>query len=53
MVKYKSEDRMANPDPEFIAFLRNHPAYPATHVIDELRANDYTRLDLGGHIYLD
>src|SRR5512140_845245 len=44
---------MVNPDPEFIAFLRSYPAYPTTHTIDELRANDYTRLDLEGHIYLD
>jgi selenocysteine lyase/cysteine desulfurase len=44
---------MANPDPEFVAFLRSYPAYPTTHTIDELRANDYTRLDLEGHIYLD
>ncbi|MBN2115513.1 MAG: aminotransferase class V-fold PLP-dependent enzyme [Anaerolineales bacterium] len=44
---------MANPDPEFIAFLKSYPAYPTTHIVDELRASDYTRLDLGGHIYLD
>ncbi len=44
---------MVNPDPEFIAFLKSYPTYPTTHLIDELRANDYTRLDLGGHIYLD
>src|SRR5512133_3374313 len=44
---------MANPDPEFVAFLKSYPTYPATHSLDELRASDYTRLDLGGHIYLD
>jgi molybdenum cofactor sulfurtransferase len=44
---------MVNPDPEFIAFLKSYPIYPTTHILDELRANDYTRLDLGGHIYLD
>src|SRR5512140_2409529 len=44
---------MVNPDPEFIAFLRSYPAYPTTHTIDELRANDYTRHDLEVHIYLD
>src|SRR5215207_10248176 len=44
---------MANPDPEFVAFLKAYPAYPATNIIDDLRASEYARLDLGGHIYLD
>lgn len=44
---------MANPDPEFVAFLKAYPAYPTTHLIDDLRANEYARLDIGGHIYLD
>jgi molybdenum cofactor sulfurtransferase len=47
------EDVMANPDPEFVAFLKAYPAYPTTHIIDDLRANEYARLDIGGHIYLD
>jgi selenocysteine lyase/cysteine desulfurase len=44
---------MANPDPDFISFLRAYPAYPSTHIIDDLRASEYARLDLGGYIYLD
>ena len=44
---------MANPDPDFVSFLRAYPAYPATHLIDDLRTSEYARLDLGGHIYLD
>jgi selenocysteine lyase/cysteine desulfurase len=44
---------MTTPDPDFVSFLRAHPAYPTTKIIDELRAVDYARLDLGGHIYLD
>jgi molybdenum cofactor sulfurtransferase len=44
---------MANSDPEFVAFLRAYPAYPSTHVLDDLRATEYARLDIGGHIYLD
>jgi molybdenum cofactor sulfurtransferase len=44
---------MANPDPELVAFLKSYPAYPTTHIIDELRTTEYARLDLGGHIYLD
>lgn len=44
---------MANPDPDFVAFLKTYPEYPTTHIIDDLRASEYARLDLGGHIYLD
>jgi molybdenum cofactor sulfurtransferase len=44
---------MTKPDPEFVAFLREYPTYPTTHIIDDLRAVEYARLDLGGHIYLD
>ena len=44
---------MANPDPEFVAFLKTYPAYPTTHIIDDLRTSEYARLDLSGHIYLD
>src|SRR5690242_19473 len=44
---------MANPDPDFVSFLRAYPAYHATHLIDDLRASEYARLDVGGHIYLD
>jgi molybdenum cofactor sulfurtransferase len=44
---------MAEPDPDFVTFLRAYPTYPTTHIIDELRASEYARLDIGGHIYLD
>ena len=44
---------MAYPDPDFVAFLKEYPAYPTTHIIDDLRASEYARLDIGGHIYLD
>jgi selenocysteine lyase/cysteine desulfurase len=35
------------------AFLRAHPAYAGTAVLDELRRSDFARLDRGGHVYLD
>lgn len=44
---------MAQPDPELVAFLKSYPTYPTTHLIDDLRATEYARLDTGGHIYLD
>jgi molybdenum cofactor sulfurtransferase len=44
---------MTRPDPELVEFLKDYPTYPTTHIIDDLRAVEYARLDLGGHIYLD
>ena len=44
---------MAQPDPDLVAFLKAYPTYPTTHIIDDLRATEYSRLDIGGHIYLD
>ncbi len=44
---------MTQTDPDFVAFLREFPTYPTTHIIDDLRAVEYARLDLGSHIYLD
>jgi len=44
---------MTKPDPDFVAFLKAYPTYPTTHIIDDLRATEYARLDAGGHIYLD
>jgi hypothetical protein len=35
------------------AFRRAHPRYDDTTVLDELRRGDFTRLDTGGHVYLD
>ena len=34
-------------------FVRSHPAYATTRVIDALRASEYDRLDNGGSTYLD
>ena len=34
-------------------FLRAHPEYAATALLDELRASEFARLDDGGHVYLD
>jgi len=44
---------MTRPDPDLVAFLQSYPTYPTTHIIDDLRATEYARLDAGGHIYLD
>ncbi|HUH99156.1 MAG TPA: aminotransferase class V-fold PLP-dependent enzyme [Anaerolineales bacterium] len=44
---------MSSPDPDFVAFLRAYPSYPATHIIDDQRAAEYARLDAGEHVYLD
>jgi molybdenum cofactor sulfurtransferase len=34
-------------------FLRRHPEYASTAVLDELRSSEYGRLDRAGHTYLD
>ena len=44
---------MTIPDPDFVTFLKAYPQYPTTKMIDDLRAVDYSRLDIGGNIYLD
>ena len=44
---------MADPTPDFAAFLKAFPSYPETHIIDEVRRAQYARLDAGEHVYLD
>jgi molybdenum cofactor sulfurtransferase len=34
-------------------FLRAHPEYARTRILDELRGTEYGRLDRCGHVYLD
>ena len=34
-------------------FERRYPAYAGTAVLDDMRARDYSRLDVAGHVYLD
>ncbi|MCE1254404.1 MAG: aminotransferase class V-fold PLP-dependent enzyme [Anaerolineae bacterium] len=34
-------------------FLKSYPEYSKTIILDEMRKNDYSRLDRLGHIYLD
>ncbi|MFO7632048.1 MAG: aminotransferase class V-fold PLP-dependent enzyme [Caldilinea sp.] len=45
------------PDTRYAAaqndFQQRYPAYAATTHLDDLRADDYIRLDLLGHVYLD
>ena len=35
------------------AFKQDYPAFDSTCKLDELRANEYARLDRQGHVYLD
>ncbi len=37
----------------YAEFVQKYPAYDKTHDLDELRENDYARLDRLGQIYLD
>lgn len=40
-------------DDAYRAFLADYPDYAATAALDTLREREFTRLDAGGHIYLD
>ncbi len=44
---------MADPTPDFDAFLKAYPSYRQTQAIDDLRRTQYARLDAGEHVYLD
>ena len=37
----------------FSDFQGRYPAYAGTAVLDDMRARDYSRLDVAGHVYLD
>lgn len=37
----------------FDSFLERYPSFPATQLLDDLRAREYGRLDRGHHVYLD
>lgn len=39
--------------PTYSDFIKSYPDYESTHSIDELRQQDYSRLDLNHEIYLD
>lgn len=45
--------REAFPEGAEAAFRRAHPRYADTAALDELRRSDLSRLDTGGHVYLD
>ncbi len=44
---------MTKPAAEYEAFLKAYPTYSTTRAIDELRRKEYSRLDVGEHVYLD
>ncbi len=44
---------MINNDSAYETFLKSHPAYTTTQILDQLRRTEYARLDRGEHIYLD
>lgn len=40
-------------DPAYHTFLSAYPEYASTAALDEVRAREFTRLESGGHVYLD
>jgi len=51
--KGKENYNPANMADALVAFKQAHPAFESTQTLDDLRAQDYARLDEQGHIYLD
>ncbi len=53
-VKTHSNDRHAgHPGADYRKFLERYPEYESTSAVDDIRAKDFSRLDAGGHAYLD
>lgn len=49
-----SESTMTSPsDAAYIEFVSRHPGYAATVALDDLRRDEYSRLDRLDHVYLD
>ena len=48
-----STTRLATLEQAQAAFHQRYPMFASTHLLDDLRATDYTRLDKQRHIYLD
>jgi selenocysteine lyase/cysteine desulfurase len=48
-----ANDYAAEMDKEYDCFIKKYPAYATTSILDDLRAQDYARLDENGQIYLD
>ena len=52
-VDARQETDGARMEAAFAAFRRDFPTYDSTHILDELRATEYARLDRNRHVYLD
>ena len=46
---------LSDPDmqAEYAQFIQLYPIYTDTQALDDLRQRQYSRLDRGGHVYLD
>lgn len=44
---------IASQEAALTAFLRDYPSFASTHMLDQLRATEYARLDAQHHVYLD
>src|SRR5690242_21623286 len=50
---YSHSASLAPQEEALAAFRQQYPAFDSTHILDELRATDYARLDLQQQVYLD
>jgi molybdenum cofactor sulfurtransferase len=47
------DNERVSEDPRLADILQRYPQYSQTHILDELRASEYQRLDQTNHVYLD
>lgn len=50
---YSHSTPLAPQQEALAAFRQQYPSFDTTHILDELRATDYARLDNQGQVYLD
>jgi len=53
MVEVRDAPKSPQIDESFRAFIEAYPEFGETHLVDELRQSEFSRLDAQGHIYLD
>ena len=53
MADLRDDSSSTGREEAFRSFLDAYPAFGETHIVDELRQSEFSRLDEQGHVYLD